>query len=244
MAKPIPLISVVIPAYNEEKYLPACLEAFKNQTFKDYEIIVIDNNSKDKTAEIAQSYGATVVKEKKQGMIPARERGFKEAKAEIIARTDADTIITQNWLENIYQSFKKNPKVVAVTGPLLSTSRKISNKIFMEISYFYAVKLSKLISNHIFLMGPNMGIRKSAWQKIKVITDDSKVHEDVDLSHHLSKVGKIIYNKKLKVYFSLRRVRDNPTSGIKSLIGEYPLRYIKTLYYNKIGIFKKIEPYL
>lgn len=240
MANPVPLISVVIPAYNEEKYLSACLEAFKYQTFKNYEIIVIDNNSKDKTAEIAKKYGARVVREKVQGMIPARERGFREANSEIIARTDADTIVTPDWLEIIYSSFKKNPKVVAVTGPLLSTSRKITNKNFMEISYFYSVKLGMMISKHIFLIGPNMGIRKSAWQKIRVNTDDTKVHEDVDLSHHLSKIGKIIFNKKLKVYYSLRRVTDNPAKGIGSLLGEYPLRFIKTLYYNKIGIFKKI----
>ena len=58
-----PLVSVVIPAYNEEKYLPACLEALSRQTFRDFEVVVVDNNSTDRTAEIARSLGARVVHE-------------------------------------------------------------------------------------------------------------------------------------------------------------------------------------
>lgn len=88
-----PAVSVVIPAYNEERYLAACLTSLQKQTLKNFETIVVDNNSTDKTAEIARRFGAKVVKELKQGIIPARERGFREAKAEIIARTDADTIV-------------------------------------------------------------------------------------------------------------------------------------------------------
>jgi len=86
-----PIISVIIPAANEEKTLPFCLASLKKQTFSNFEVIVIDNNSTDKTAAVAQKFGAKVVSEKKQGIIYARERGFQEAKGEIIARTDADT---------------------------------------------------------------------------------------------------------------------------------------------------------
>src|SRR3989338_1882220 len=189
-----PAISVVIPAFNEEKYLPACLEALKKQTFKNYELIVVDNNSTDKTAQIAKKFGARVVKEKKQGMIPARERGFREARAEIIARTDADTVVSPDWLEVIYVTFKSNSNIVGMTGPFLSPTKKIPHKIISEINYLYNVKFANLISKHVYLQGSNMAIRKSAWEKIKVITDDKKVHEDIDLSYHLSKVGKIIYN--------------------------------------------------
>jgi len=236
-----PLISVVIPAFNEEKYLPHCLESIRNQTFKDYELIVVDNNSTDKTASIAKKFGARVVLESKQGMIPARERGFHEAKAEIIARTDADTIVLPNWLKIIYSTFQKNPKVVAMTGPWLSPTRKIPHRILSEYTYLISVKLGKLLSGHIYLLGPNMALRKSAWKKIKVNTNDKQVHEDIDLSCHIAKVGKIIYNKNLKVIFSLRRVTENPTKGLSRYIGEYPFRYVKTLYYNKSGIFSKVN---
>ena len=100
-------ISVVIPAHNEEKYIGKCLNSIRKQTFKDYELIVVDNNSTDDTSKIAARYGARVIKETKQGITPARERGFKEAKAEIIARTDADAIVSPNWLKTINHTFKK-----------------------------------------------------------------------------------------------------------------------------------------
>ena len=111
-----PQISVVVPAYNEEKYLPACLASLGRQTFRNFEVIVVDNNSTDRTSEIAKSFRVRLVKEKIQGMIPARERGFEVAKSEIIARTDADTVVPENWLSQIYEIFSKQPDIVALTG--------------------------------------------------------------------------------------------------------------------------------
>lgn len=227
-----PAISVVIPAYNEEKHLPLCLSALRKQTFTDFEVIVVDNNSKDKTAEIARRFGAQVVKETRQGMTPARERGFRAAKAEIIARTDADTAVSPNWLETIHQAFHKHPAAVGITGPWLSSSPQISDKIVTAYSYLLSVKLGRLITGYPFLTGPNMAVRKSAWRKLKVNTDDAKVHEDIDLSFHLGKVGSILWQPQMKVFFSFRRIEENPLKGLTRYLGEYPIRFIKTLSLN------------
>jgi glycosyltransferase involved in cell wall biosynthesis len=94
----MPLISVIIPAFNEEKFLGNCLFSLKNQDFNDFEIIVVDNNSRDKTSKIAKKFGVKLVSEKNQGAALARNRGAKEAKGEILAFTDADTILPKNWL--------------------------------------------------------------------------------------------------------------------------------------------------
>lgn len=236
-----PAVSVVIPAFNEEKYLPACLESLRKQSFRDFEVIVVDNNSTDRTGEIARDYGFKVVTEKRQGMTPARERGFKEARADLIARTDADTVVTPNWLEVIYESFRNHPEVVGMTGMWLSASPKVPDKLIGAWSKFFSVTLGNLMSGHIYLAGPNFAIRKSAWEKIKVNLDDKKVHEDIDLSCHLAEVGKLIFNKKMKAYFSFRRLEDKPLLGFRRYFGEYPLRYLKTLYYNDEGLFKKLK---
>lgn len=228
-----PLISVIIPAFNEEKLLPRCLVSLQNQTFKGkYEVIVVDNNSTDKTAHVAKKYGARVVLEPRQGIIPARERGFREARSEIIARTDADSVALPDWLEIIYDTFQKRTDVIAATGPWLSESKKISNKVIGTWTYFYSMKLGKTVSGHPYLLGGNMALRKSAWKKIKVTADDKKVHEDIDLSCNLAKIGKIIYNPKQKTIFSFRRITDNPSKGLKDYLVEYPFRYLKTLFYN------------
>lgn len=236
MKKGKPAISVVIPAFNEEKYLPACLSAFQKQTFGDFELIVVDNNSTDKTAEIAQSFGARVVKEKKQGMIPAREKGFREAKGEIIARTDADTIVTPNWLEVVYNTFKKHPEAVAITGTWLSPPKIILDKLSFIYAYIVAVVLGKLFSGHIYLLGPNMAIRKSTWKKIKVCMDDKLAPEDADLSCHIAEVGKILYLPHLQVIGSIRKITENPIKGFIQYMVIYPMRYIKMLYIHRSNL--------
>lgn len=76
------IFSIVIPTYNEEEYLPKLLESIKMQSYDDYEIIVADANSNDRTREIAEEYGCIVV----DGGLPAvgRNNGAKVAKGEII----------------------------------------------------------------------------------------------------------------------------------------------------------------
>jgi glycosyltransferase involved in cell wall biosynthesis len=82
------MLSVIIPAFNEEKFLPRCLESLKNQKFKDFEIIVVDNNSTDKTAEIAKKFNVILVSEKSQGVAYARNKGAEIAKGEILIFND------------------------------------------------------------------------------------------------------------------------------------------------------------
>lgn len=225
-------ISVVIPAHNEEKYLPVCLQAFKKQTFKDFEIIVVDNNSTDKTAEIAISFGARVLKENRIGTVFAREKGFGEARAEIIARTDADTIIASNWLEIISTSFQKDPRLVGITGIFILPNRSILTWLL----YIYLVLIfdiiAKLFLGHIQLLGSNMAVRKSAWEKIRkqIHTSEKFVHEDLDLSCHLAEVGKLTFTSSLITIFSPRRLQENILSGVRRYVVEYPIRYFYTIF--------------
>lgn len=221
-----PKISVVIPAFNEEKYLPRCLESLRLQTFRDFEVIVVDNNSTDKTGKIAQKYDARVVKELVQGMTPARERGFSEAKAEIIVKTDADAVFPKYWLETFYQAFSMYPDTVAIGGShFCSELDKFQNllfSIYMRFNYY----LSRLLMGHYQLYGPNYAIRKSAWKKIHVHTDDKIVHEDIDLPCHLLEVGKIVFSPEIKNDFSLRRFKRQ----FLYTFFEYSIRYFRTIW--------------
>jgi len=220
-----PSISVVIPAYNEEKYLPRCLSSLKKQTFQDFEVIVVDNNSTDKTAEIALKYGAKVVRENTQGMTPARERGFREAKAEIIARTDADTIVSPTWLQTIYHTFISNPDIVALSGSFTSPYHMFPSFIF-HFYMIFLVTLTRFLTGHISLHGPNLAVRKSAWQKTSVHKNDKIIHEDIDLSCHMAKTGRMLFLPQLTTTYSLRRMRKN----LLSTVIDYPLRYNRTIY--------------
>jgi glycosyltransferase involved in cell wall biosynthesis len=203
-------VSVVIPAYNEEGYLGACLNSLMKQRIKPDEIIVVNNNSTDRTVEIASKYPVRIVNEEVQGMIAARNRGFTEAKYDVIARTDADSIVPSDWIKKIHKHFE-DPHLAGLSGPpsyyelpevITETYRVSADAIFK--SY---IKILTQVLRHPCLFGPNMALRKDSWDKIKddVCTDDKKVHEDIDLAIHLATVGKIVYDPKLTVKTSFRR---------------------------------------
>ena len=109
--------SVVVPAYNEVAYLPETLRSLQQQDFAGvYEIIVVDNNSTDGTAELARRCGVTVVHESEPGVCQARQRGTLVARGEIVVSTDADTRQPSDWLSRLDQRFSE-PSVVLVGGP-------------------------------------------------------------------------------------------------------------------------------
>src|SRR5688572_27598110 len=98
-------VSLVIPAHNEGAYLGQCLLSALSQSVPFSEIIVVDNNSSDGTAEIAKSFGVKVLKQRHQGVVHARNLGFDSARAEILARVDADTILPTDWNARVTKTF-------------------------------------------------------------------------------------------------------------------------------------------
>ena len=187
------LISVVIVAFNEEKYLPVCLAALKAQSFPkdDYEVTVVDNNSTDKTSEIAKEFGAKVISEKKQGYVFALNRGMREASSDIIAVTDADTKVSPNWLSTIKEAFIEE-NVVAVTG-----ISKIKTGI--NIFDFLANCVSKLCAVITLMIGkPNVNgfkfaVRKDAFEKVGGLNEKFLMSPDVDLGIRLTKIGSFFH---------------------------------------------------
>src|SRR6266446_10756886 len=95
-------LTIVIPVFNEQDHLAACLRAIGVQTIRPDEVIVVDNNSTDDSAEIAQQFPfVRLVREKQQGVLFAKNKGFKSAKSDIIGRIDADTILPQRWVQHV-----------------------------------------------------------------------------------------------------------------------------------------------
>jgi glycosyltransferase involved in cell wall biosynthesis len=112
------MISVVIPACNEEKYLPGCLKSLRAQDYTgEYEIIVADNGSKDTTARIAKYFGACVIPcPEKKSVFYARQVGADAASGDIIVQADADTVYPRHWLSRIAAQFATHPEVVGISG--------------------------------------------------------------------------------------------------------------------------------
>jgi glycosyltransferase involved in cell wall biosynthesis len=229
-------VSVVIPVYNEEKTIAACLKSLLRQSVPADEIIVVDNNSTDKTAEIVKQFPVRIVQEKKQGITFSRNKGFNAAKYAIIVRTDADTIVPKSWIRRIKKHFEEDKDLVALSGPArFSTSAYTPTLSKWPTQMFFTS--FKQMCGHECLYGPNMAIRKSAWEDVREETciSDKDVHEDMDLALHIAYWGKIKFDSKLVVYSSPRRWKKITPYF------DYPFRYLKTIqqHYHSLKAIKQ-----
>ena len=202
-------ISVVIPAYNEEQHIVRCLESLSAQTYKDtFEVIIVDNNSSDKTAELARDHGATVVFEPKAGVIFARETGTKIAKGEIIIQTDADTTYPPDWIERIMTTFSKNPKAVAVVGAFKFVDGPWWGKYFTGLLFGVTDLIHKTTKRLVYIPGSNTAFKREAWHGYDITLDQGG--DEVALLKQLKKEGQIIFLRSNAVLTSARRL----TKGI------------------------------
>lgn len=105
------MISIVIPARNEEEHLEDLLKSIRASTYEDYEVIVVDGGSTDSTREVARRYDARVIEGPQEGPAVARNVGWKNAEGEFVYFLDADRLIGDETLEKIAESVNKNPDV-------------------------------------------------------------------------------------------------------------------------------------
>ena len=198
-------VTVVIPAYNEERYIEQTLKSLHCQSIRAEEIIVVDNNSTDRTAEIAQKNGARVIRELKKGSQHALHAGISESKSDIICCTDADTLAPVNWIETIVNGFQNEPHIHAITGPC---------------HYFEAPKFiehgSKILSQldrlgyKGELIGANFAIKKDHYLQIGGVDKDLPAGWDIELGQRIRKRGKLKYIRNLAVKTSGRRFHSKP----------------------------------
>lgn len=191
MSKKALALSIVIPAYNEESYLEACLLAIAKQTVMPDEVIVVDNNSTDRTAQIAKSFKfVRVITAKKQGRVFARNVGFDAAKGDIIGRIDADTHLPPDWVEQV-QQFYANPHHTnqAVTGGCAFYNLPLP-KLDEWITSQFVFRMNRALVGHYILWGSNMALPRQLWQKVRgKVCLRNDIHEDLDLAFHLHDLG-------------------------------------------------------
>ncbi len=224
--------SVVIPAYNEQDYIGACLQSLAWQKTKTkFEVIVIDNNSNDKTNKIARSFknnlNIRVVTEKQQGRGVARWRGFEEATGDIIFSTDADTILPEDWIERFMKYFQ-DKEVVAVTSLCNIDKPSTIDKAVFKFFVLLANEGHRIALGHYWLSGFSYAIRRNAYEKAGKINKELDALDDIDLGRRVQKLGKIKLVRNLPVLSSSRRFKNGVTTGL--------LGYVKP--FIKVAILK------
>ncbi|MFH1509742.1 MAG: glycosyltransferase [Candidatus Nealsonbacteria bacterium] len=214
------MISIIIPTYNEEKYLPALLESIENQEFKDLEIIVSDNKSTDKTVIIAEKYGCKIT----SGGLPAkgRNQGAKIAKGEIFLFLDADVVLPIEFIKKSILEFNRRNLDVASYKIVPKKGNKIA-KGGLDILYNWPAFLSQG-----FLPYGAMGIivKKKIFDKIGGFNEKIKIAEDHYFVRQVAEVGKFGIISSTKIFISLRRFK---TDGYAKTLSKYLLASIYML---------------
>jgi len=162
------MISVVVPALNEEEWIASCIESLTSQSYDDYELIVVDGGSSDRTVELAEQYADRVIVYK--GPVgAARNLGARSSRGEILAFMDADTIACTSWMELISKSFKERG-VVGATGPTLPTNGSTMDSMLYQGATVYLQRI--LLQFGIpHVAGFNCAYRKEPFLKVMGFDD-------------------------------------------------------------------------
>jgi len=226
-----PTISLIIPAYNEEEYLPACLDAvMRNVAGKAAEIIVVDNNSTDGTRQVIERYpGVTYVFEAEKGITRARQRGFLEATGDILAYVDADTHPPAGWIEQIWEQFGKRKDLACLSGPysfydLSGLRNKVSSGWFVAARPLYSI-------TGYMMVGGNFAIPRNVLERMGGFDSSIEFYgEDVDIAKRAKQQGKVLFSPRFVMPTSGRRMKKQ---GFAKIAGIYFLNYFSIVFRGK-----------
>lgn len=196
-------VSVIINAYNEEDNISDCLDSLVEQTYDDFELVVIDDGSTDDTVEIVESYidkfQLKIYKVPHVGLRKARRIGFSKAKGEILVNIDADEVLREDFLHNIVKPFKIDEEIGGVGGMVIADGSSwaaeaygVWNEIFFELR----VRGEEVD----WIEGGCSAFRREAYEEIGGFTKN-KISSDKDISWRLKDSGwKLISKKDVVAY--------------------------------------------
>lgn len=245
-------ISVIVPIYNVEQYLDKCIESLINQTYKNLEIILVDDGSKDKSGKIADLWALKdsrikVVHKKNGGLSDARNEGMKNATGRYIGFVDSDDYIDMNMYENMLDILQQNDIDIVECG----------------INYVYDDKIVKeVVSNNIKVFSTHDALKElilerelhqTVWNKlykrecvIGEFFEMGRINEDEFWTYRIFSKAKKVAKINKNLYFYLQRnnsIMSEKNYSLKRLDGLEArfqrLKYIENNYNDLFFIDKK-----
>jgi GT2 family glycosyltransferase len=195
--------SIIVPAYNAVKTIGACLGALSRQSVdaKDYEIIVVDDGSRDGTAEVVKTFPVRYLHQMNRGPATARNRGAREARGGIIFFTDSDCVPSTDWIAEMARPFQ-DPDVVAVKGAYRTNQRSFIAR-FAQVEFEERFELLKRAPSIDMVDTYSAAYRREVFQSVGGFDESFPVanNEDTELSYKLSRMGKkMVFSPDAVVY--------------------------------------------
>jgi glycosyltransferase involved in cell wall biosynthesis len=205
--------SIIVPTYQEEGCIELCLRSIIQQDYKraEYEIIVSDANSPDRTIEKAQKYSDKIISNNRRGIAYGRNAGAQSALGDILVFVDADVTLSTDFLFQCHQVFK-NPAVVGMTGIAAPSDGRFMQRCVYRSTYCM-VRIFHLLGVSLF-PGICIAYRQETFKKLGGFREDFGIVEDLDLSRRISHLGKCTVNKKARAFVSTRRLEKHLLSTV------------------------------
>lgn len=216
-------ISIIIPTYNEEDYLPDLLKSIKRQNFDDLEVIIADAHSTDKTVEIAKSFGCKIV----PGGLPGvgRNNGAKIAQGKILIFLDADSVLTNNYITSTIEEFELHNLGIAITQ-IVPLEKGFINQISHELANYLTKQISHIKPHGAGCYG--IITYKSLHQKVNGFDEKLDFGEDTDYIERIGKISRFKVLKNPRLLISTRRLEEE---GLR----EITLKYAKSTAKQMVG---------
>lgn len=178
----MPEFSIIIPVYNVEQYIKECLDSVFNQSFKDFEVIVVNDGTKDNSMDIVKNYDVKIINQKNKGLSSARNHGVQLAKGKYILFLDSDDYLEKDTLKEIHKSLKNNPDIVRFQIQEINENHKITKfkeEPFNNLSGEEAFK--KIVNYHFVENAWCYAIKRSYYLQGKYMFKEGTIHEDFGL---------------------------------------------------------------
>lgn len=204
------MISIIIPARDEEKLIGSAIAQFKNLSMP-HEVIVSDDGSKDRTAEIARVLADIVLtyEGEKHVISRARNAGARASKGDILvfADTDAHLPDPERYLRHALTRFEKEPDLLGIATPqrVRPEIELFGDKFVFILDNFFTRTFNNVL-HHGAGCGKLMFVRRSAFEKVNGFNENLIFREDADLMKRISKIGRTHFDDALTVYHSGRRL--------------------------------------